>query len=681
MYLILKIFNFVFQIDVKVIQVMEDKQLAEYVPAYGDRVALVSQCALMCEPEGKSEKPEAEKGLLSRIKFKMRKKRKTEVSNPMLGNQNAAKQTRRVEFGWKDYDHKEQEYKQVRGIRSGGGTRHLKVPKSGNEDTLLEAGKNLFFPNGISKRGNVDSFTFSITDYQGNSLGALTVEEYYSLHGLKMLRVYLCTKKDPVLNTEATTTTSEQNTCPIEPLQVQCLGENAYRTQDSSIEVQLSADVLSTSQFSPLHESVSNLPLSPVIFDENGSNNAAIAENGSASVINQFPYLELATFETPQSGNLGSCTVNLDLQFSQQDSMSVNHPPSMEAQETSLAENADNHSDQANSPTTDLKVHRVNIVKEMIGFFKNEEIMQRNIQFSFMDEVGYDATGVSREAYTIFWENFMASSADGETYRIPALNPDFALEEWQSIGRILAKGYKDHNVFPLSLAPAFFIAMMFGEEMVSPEELLHSYYLFVSESDRDILQSAVMGTLKDEGDKDILLDLLDQEGVRHIPQSDDEVHQTIIQMAHKALIQESSYALQIMRDAVQKELLSFFPDIERVKKMYDCLTPTSKKVCQLLKAEPQNKDESQSLKFFQQFVRAQKEDNLAKLLHFLTGSRVLSVNSIGIEFCNRKGLERRPIAHTCGPVLELPSTYAAYRELRNEFESVLSSGYLKMDIL
>ena len=34
---------------------------------------------------------------------------------------------------------------------------------------------------------------------------------------------------------------------------------------------------------------------------------------------------------------------------------------------------------------------------------------------------------------------------------------------------------------------------------------------------------------------------------------------------------------------------------------------------------------------------------------------------------------RRPVAHTCGPLLELPSTYLSYPELRNEFDSILAN--------
>ena len=176
---------------------MADEKLAEYVPAYGDRIAVVAQCAFMSEKLKEVEKPELEQGLLQRIKCKMRKRRKKlEEPNPLCGNKNASKLTRRVEIGWMDYDSKVQDYKQVR-TRVGGGTRHLKVPKSGNTETLMEAGKNLFFPDGISKRGKIEDFDVSITDYQGRNLGTSTVEEWYELQSLKMLRIYFCTKKKP----------------------------------------------------------------------------------------------------------------------------------------------------------------------------------------------------------------------------------------------------------------------------------------------------------------------------------------------------------------------------------------------------------------------------------------------------------------------------------------------------
>ena len=53
-------------------------------------------------------------------------------------------------------------------------------------------------------------------------------------------------------------------------------------------------------------------------------------------------------------------------------------------------------------------------------------------------------------------------------------------------------------------------------------------------------------------------------------------------------------------------------------------------------------------------------------LRFVTGSSVCSSMGITITFNSLSGLGRRPIAHTCDCVLELPSTYMNYDDFYNE---------------
>ena len=45
---------------------------------------------------------------------------------------------------------------------------------------------------------------------------------------------------------------------------------------------------------------------------------------------------------------------------------------------------------------------------------------------------------------------------------------------------------------------------------------------------------------------------------------------------------------------------------------------------------------------------------------------------ITVDFTKLEGLGRRPIAHTCGCVLKLPSAYDSYAEFRAEFTNVLA---------
>ena len=61
-------------------------------------------------------------------------------------------------------------------------------------------------------------------------------------------------------------------------------------------------------------------------------------------------------------------------------------------------------------------------------------------------------------------------------------------------------------------------------------------------------------------------------------------------------------------------------------------------------------------------------------LRFVSGSSVCSTENISIQFNMLAGLGRRPIAHTCSNLLELPCTYTSYIEFEKEFEFVLSDS-------
>ena len=56
-------------------------------------------------------------------------------------------------------------------------------------------------------------------------------------------------------------------------------------------------------------------------------------------------------------------------------------------------------------------------------------------------------------------------------------------------------------------------------------------------------------------------------------------------------------------------------------------------------------------------------------------------DAIHVEFTKLDGYARRPIAHICGCVLELPSTYDTYAEFRTEFTNILAAGRWQNDII
>lgn len=276
-----------------------------------------------------------------------------------------------------------------------------------------------------------------------------------------------------------------------------------------------------------------------------------------------------------------------------------------------------------------------------------------------------------------FWTEFLDCAAEGADVRVPSLSTKWQEEEWKSVGRILVKGLKDHGYFPFRLAQAFTAAITFGEHSVSPDVLFDSLMLYLSQSERDLLSTALHETL-DGDDEDELLDLMDRMGVRTAP-TQENLKAVLLQVAHKQIIQQPKYALDNIAAVAGPTLRMFFPSVLDMKK-YDDLKPTTRKVLKLITATPATPAENQSLRFLHQYIRGLDEIGLLKMLRFATGSDVICVKEIEVIFTPLEGLARRPIAHTCGPTLELPSTYNSYPELRAEMEAILYSNSYAMDI-
>ena len=72
-------------------------------------------------------------------------------------------------------------------------------------------------------------------------------------------------------------------------------------------------------------------------------------------------------------------------------------------------------------------------------------------------------------------------------------------------------------------------------------------------------------------------------------------------------------------------------------------------------------------------MRSLSDGDLEKSLLFL-GSDTIVVDCIDVEFVGTPAsARRRPIAHLCAPVVEVPHTYNSYPELRQELSSIFSN--------
>ena len=124
-----------------------------------------------------------------------------------------------------------------------------------------------------------------------------------------------------------------------------------------------------------------------------------------------------------------------------------------------------------------------------------------------------------------------------------------------------------------------------------------------------------------------------------------------------------------------------FQTISAVEGFCDSLKPTTKRVLSCLTSNPQSEGERDAFKFLQRFVIGLEIPKLLQFLRFATAMDIMIDKKIEVTFIKCKGLSARSIAHTCGPLLEIPSTYANYVDLREDFMNILNRDNWEMDII
>ncbi|XP_061180800.1 uncharacterized protein LOC133189443 [Saccostrea echinata] len=566
--------------------------------------------------------------------------------NPYKGNQNATKESRKIKLGIKSK--LDDTFVNIR-VKKGGGPRDITVKKSSKKKELIEQAKELYFgKSGTSKLGCVDDFSFDMQNFEEDILDdEISVGKLYEQTGLSKLTFYLLLIP----------------ACKYEDLPKIQRPLKRPRTTNSSIsdDDENLPDPSEVVSFDILSEAMLAADV-PLCFQEPNINLDYVEDS---SCINTVP-------AACNSTNPASCISTVH----SEELVSINSPLSLRSNASQHLENlvpAAITVPQEISLKTDkvLRIHRVTLLDEMLVFFKDPEIMNKNITFEFVSEHGSDMNGVSRDAYSAFWIEFFRRSAEGEESRVPALNSKWQGDEWQAIGRLFAKGFVDQNVFPIQMSPVTTIVVSFGEASVTDKILNDAFLSYISKTERDTLSSALNKETFDEEMFDDLLDLLDRFSCKQRP-TKENLHSLLNNIAHKELIQKPKYATDNMALGCRDALLSHFLSVEKILITYQDMEPTPKKVLKMIEAIPKGHSEATSLRYLQQYIRGQSSVSLKKLLRFLSGSEAITVDKIEVTFTQLEGLGRRPIAHTCGPLLELPSTYLSYPELRNELDSILA---------
>lgn len=298
--------------------------------------------------------------------------------------------------------------------------------------------------------------------------------------------------------------------------------------------------------------------------------------------------------------------------------------------------------------------------------------MDRISSFRIIDERGKleegVGSGVTRDVIATFWQQLFAATMVGDREKVPCIRHDFQKSEWTAIGRVLVFGFKEINYFPISLSKAFLASCLFGKESIDDEFLLSSFRFYVTSEERKTFDKIRKGDC--ESDDDDVLEFLGHYKTFAMP-TKGNINSILSQLKHQELIQRPRYVAQCWVPVLAE--LKQYPEFSSPTGLDDFFSakmPSAKKTARMLQSQPVNEAESQCLDYLKRFIRSLDAPALGTLLKFTTGSNI-QPERLEVSFTSMDCYLRQPIAHTCGPLLELPRTYQSYSELTEEFTSLL----------
>ncbi|XP_055051696.1 uncharacterized protein [Misgurnus anguillicaudatus] len=617
------------KIDREVILLMEDAELAKYLPSYGDRIALIHFC--------RHQTPSVKRklGLFNKLKEKMKLRKEENEDEPQTLNKKANCKTkpctRTIEIGWL---HKESEVvKQVR-ARQGGGTRKIQISVQAGYDEILKEGKALFFPNGSSTKGPESDFEFEVWDFKQNPLPKnLSVGMIYNTVKLPMLRFYIAT-------------------CPKMNLTEESSDEPDQATDASDLDLNKGDGGSTQNGYEQLdlNEPQDTLPDVFFISAEDISVNSS-GDHLASLMFNVSSDPEI-TFGPQEHSDRDSLNDTLA------------HEPCEQSAPNAL-------------PDRILTIHYSNSFNDMIEAFSDNKIVTQSLSVQRIlpnnsEEAG-SGPGVLRDVYSSFWSDFYEHCTVGTSVKVPFLRHDFSTDKWKAVGRVLLKGFKDCKYMPIKLAAPFLEEMLFG---VVYTDLKETFLNFVSCQERDVLKQALNDF--SSVDMDDLLDIMNTyECRRKVTAS--SLSAIVDEIAHKELIQKPMFVIDCWKEVTNGQISLSHENIEQ---LYKDLEPTPKKVIGFLKFPPgMSNNQAEVANHLKRYIREIDEDKLRRFLRFCTGSDLMVADAIQVQFTFQTDFTRRPIGRTCGSVLELSDSYDNFPQFRAEFNCVLESNIWVMDIV
>lgn len=693
---------------------MSNEDLSKYIVKFGDRCAVRRFCtkATSTTPKAGNLKKTS---LLQKLKKKLHARSSKDESQStesedetvkdkrrktLKGNSNAVKNGRTIKMGWKHFENSD--YIQVRSDK-GGGTDDIFVPKSFTKADLLERAKSMFFQEGLSSKGREEELEFDMADFRSQPLDDnVTIGELFKKTNRKNLRYYLFTKpKNENQSKKLKRNEKRKSQKHLKPIP---LPQDSDSEDDSSIQREAAMAVKSEKACSSRPSSSLNVnfvsdPDIPgpsgeqSIKASNMTSNKSEIPGPSGLCTSANPHLlsqedipgtsgfhtsEYVTFHESDSDTLP----DLHDYFGTVRSMQVTMPDGTQEEVIYSIDPNDSGIVQLNlnnqeivSDEVLIRVHRGHALKELLEAFSNTLLLPNSrikIQMILPNgsvEQAQDEGGVTRDCLTEFWEEFYATCTVGKDCKVPYLRHDFGHQQWEAVGKIIKYGFEEFGHFPVYIARPFMEYCIVGE---AKTDLKDTFLSYVSPSEASVLKQALAEF--DKVDLDELNEIMQSYDCRRLLTSDN-IETIVKEISHKEIVQKSMFVI----DSFKLHLHGLMSEAALCE-CYKNLVPNNRRVIEKLSFPEILLEKGAEMKrYLQRFIRELDKEALGKFLRFSTGSDLM-LKEIRVRFSSLDGFARRVIAHTCGCVLEIPTSYDNYVEFRAEFMSVLKSDVWVMDM-
>ncbi|KAL3866619.1 hypothetical protein ACJMK2_043903 [Sinanodonta woodiana] len=217
-------------------------------------------------------------------------------------------------------------------------------------------------------------------------------------------------------------------------------------------------------------------------------------------------------------------------------------------------------------------------------------------------------------------------------------------EHWEAVAKVLICGYERERYLPIQLAQVFLQRCIDGKD-VQDEKMLNTFLSYLLIMDREIFEMALNDF--DSMDEEDLYDVSSSYEARIMP-TKDNIRKLVRDISHHQIVQKPSFVTECWSPLLQCYLRPLLPKTG-LEEVYRDLHVTNKKVLNLLQLPDDiSKAEKLTLDALRQYIKSCNKDKLTAFLRFCTEIRLTPSMSV---------LTLRPIAHTCGCVLELSTSY------------------------